>query len=224
MEITSEIFEVGGGHLTSPEDAAIYLIKFGQESALVDAGCGLAMERLFANIRKCGTDPQRIKYLLLTHCHYDHTGGAAELKRRIGLHIVAHELDAPFLEAGDNRVTAANWYGAKLEPFRVDRKLAGSADDILLGGRKIEALHAPGHSPGSVVYLAESDGLKVMFAQDVHGPIEPSFLSNRKDYDKSLKMLLEIGADIICEGHYGVYRGKAEVARFIRQFVTLGKH
>ena len=84
MEITSEIFEVGGGHLTSPEDAAIYLIKFGQESALVDAGCGLAMERLFANIRKCGTDPQRIKYLLLTHCHYDHTGGAAELKRRGG--------------------------------------------------------------------------------------------------------------------------------------------
>ncbi|MGO9018084.1 MAG: MBL fold metallo-hydrolase [Syntrophobacteraceae bacterium] len=224
MEITSEIFEVGGGHLTSPEDAAIYLIKFGQESALVDAGCGLAMERLFANIRKCGTDPQRIKYLLITHCHYDHTGGAAELKRRSGLDIVAHELDAPFLEKGDNRVTAANWYGAKLEPFRVDRKLAGSSDDIMLGGRKIEVLHAPGHSPGSVVYLAESDGLKVIFAQDIHGPIEPSFLSNRKDYDKSLKMLLEIGADILCEGHYGVYRGKAEVARFIRQFITLVKH
>lgn len=37
MKITSEIFQVGGGHLTSPEDAAIYLIKFGQESVLVDA-------------------------------------------------------------------------------------------------------------------------------------------------------------------------------------------
>ncbi len=220
MEITSEIFEVGGGHLTSPEDAAIYLIKFGDESALVDAGCGGATDRLFANIKKCGSDPQRIKYLLITHCHYDHTGGAAELKRRIGLDIVAHELDAPFLEAGDNRVTAADWYGAELEPFGVDRKLSGSGDDILLGGRKIEVLHAPGHSPGSVVYLAESDGQKVLFAQDVHGPIEPSFLSNRKDYGKSLKMLLEIGADILCEGHYGVYRGKAEVARFIGQFIT----
>ena len=220
MEITREIFEVGGGHLTSPEDAAIYLIKFGEESALVDAGCGGAMDRLFANIKKCGTDPQQIKYLLITHCHYDHTGGAAELKRRIGLDIVAHELDAPFLEAGDNRVTAADWYGAELEPFGVDRKIAGSSDDIVLGGRKIEVLHAPGHSPGSVVYLAESDGLKVLFAQDVHGPIDPSFLSNRKDYGKSLKMLLEIGADILCEGHYGVYRDKAEVARFIRQFIT----
>jgi glyoxylase-like metal-dependent hydrolase (beta-lactamase superfamily II) len=219
MEITSEIFEVGGGHLTSPEDAAIYLIKFGQESALVDAGCGLAIERLFANIRKCGADPLRIKYLLITHCHYDHTGGAAELKRRIGLDIVAHELDAPFLEAGDNRVTAADWYDAELEAFRVDRKLAGSGDEIMLGGRRIEVLQAPGHSPGSVVYLTESDGLKVLFAQDVHGPIEPSFLSNLRDYNESLKMLLAIGADILCEGHYGVYRGKAEVARFIGRFI-----
>jgi glyoxylase-like metal-dependent hydrolase (beta-lactamase superfamily II) len=220
MEITSEIFEVGGGRLTSPEDAAIYLIKFGEESALVDAGCGLATDRLFVNIRKCGADPQRVKYLLLTHCHYDHTGGAADLKRRIGLDIAAHELDTPFLEAGDNRVTAANWYGAKLKSFRVDRKLTGSGDEILLGGRKIDVVHAPGHSPGSVVYLTESDGLKVLFAQDVHGPLDPSFLSNLKDYKESLRMLLAIGADILCEGHYGVYRGKAEAARFIRQFIT----
>jgi len=219
MEITSEIFEVGGRNLTSPDDAAIYLIRFGQQSALVDAGCGLATEKLFANIRKCGVDPHGIKYLLITHCHYDHTGGAAELKRRIGLDIVAHELDAPFLESGDNSVTAANWYGAELKPFRVDRKLAGRGGEIMLGGRKIEVVHAPGHSPGSVVYLTESDAQKVMFAQDVHGPIDLSFHSNLKDYNKSLKMLLEIGADILCEGHYGVYRGKAEVARFIRQFI-----
>ncbi len=219
MKITSEVFQVGGGHLTSPEDAAIYLIKFGQESALVDAGCGQATEKLLANVRKCGADPQLIKHLLITHCHYDHTGGAAELKRRIGLDIVVHELDAPFLEAGDNRVTAANWYGAMLEPFRVDRKLTGPGEDILLAGRKIEAIHAPGHSPGSVVYLTESEGNRVLFAQDVHGPLDQSFLSNRKDYEESLRILLGIDADILCEGHYGVYRGKAEVAAFIRKFM-----
>ncbi len=220
MEITSEIFEVGGGHLTAPEDAAIYLIKFGQESALVDAGCGEGIDRLFANVRKCGVDPKRLKYLLITHCHYDHTGGAAKLKRQIGLEIVAHELDSPYLEAGDNKVTAAgNWYGAKLEPFKVDRKLTGSGEDIMLGGRKIRAIHTPGHSPGSTVYLTESDGLKVLFAHDVHGPLNPVFLSNSRDYSQSLKVMLDIGADILCEGHYGVYRGKAEVAGFIRQFM-----
>lgn len=220
MEITSEIFEVGGPYLTSPEDAAIYLIKFGNESALVDAGCGNETGRLFSNIAKCGTDPHRLKFLLITHCHYDHTGGAAELKLRTGLEIVAHELDAPFLEAGDNVVTAANWYGKELKPFQVDRKIIGASEDILLGGRKITAVHTPGHSPGSVVYLTESDGLKVLFAHDVHGPLDPGFFSNRKDYQKSLKILLAIGADILCEGHYGVYRGKAEVAGFIGQFMS----
>ena len=219
MEITSEIFEVGGSALTSPEDASIYLVKFGQESALVDAGCGGATKRLFANITRCGTDPQKIKYLLITHCHYDHAGGAAELKQLTGLDVVAHKLDAKYLEAGDNRVTAANWYGARIKPCGVDKRLAGSSEDILLGGRKIQAIHTPGHSPGSVVYLTESDGLKVVFAQDVHGPLDPSFLSNSRDYHQSLKTLLDLGADILCEGHFGVYRGKEEVAGFIRQFM-----
>jgi glyoxylase-like metal-dependent hydrolase (beta-lactamase superfamily II) len=220
MEITSEIFQVGGGHLTSPEDAAIYLIKFGEEAALVDSGCGKGTERLLANISESLTDPLGIKYLLITHCHFDHTGGAAVLKEKIGLEIVAHELDALYLETGDNRVTAASWYGAKLKPFRVDRKLRGAREEIILGGRKITAIHAPGHSPGSVVYLTESDGQKILFAHDVHGPLDPGFLSNREDYINSLNLLLEIGADILCEGHFGVYRGKDEVAGFIRQFLN----
>jgi glyoxylase-like metal-dependent hydrolase (beta-lactamase superfamily II) len=219
MKITSEIFEVGGGRLTSSEDAAIYLIKFGPEAALVDAGCGHATGRLFENIAKCGVDPQEIKYLLITHCHYDHTGGAAAVKKRTGAEIIAHRLDAAFLESGDNTVTAAGWYGEEITPFKVDRKLAGSSEEITLGGRKIEAIHIPGHSPGSVVFLTESDGLKVLFAQDVHGPLDSSFLSNPADYQKSLKTLLDIGADILCEGHFGVYRSKTEAARFIRQFM-----
>ncbi len=223
MEITSEIFQVGGGHLSAPEDAAIYLVRFGEEAALVDAGCGNGTERLIANIRKTGTDPRALKYLLITHCHYDHTGGANALKERFGLEIVAHALDAPYLEKGDNRVTAANWYGASLTPFRVDRKLTGARGKILLGGRKIEALHTPGHSPGAVAYLTESDGRKVLFAHDVHGPLDPSFLSNRQDYFKSLQELLDLGADILCEGHYGVYRGKEEAAAFIRQFLGSGR-
>ena len=219
VKITEEIFQVGGGPLSSLEDAAIYLIGIGGHAALVDSGCGFATERLLANIRKCKADPARIELLLLTHCHFDHTGGAKRLKDTIGtLKIVAHELDAPFLEQGDNQVTAADWYDTEITPFQVDRKLTGPREEILLGGRVIEALHAPGHTPGSVVYLVESDGQKVLFAQDVHGPLHPSFLSNRDDYLKSLEMLLGLNADILCEGHYGVYRGEA-VARFIRGFL-----
>jgi glyoxylase-like metal-dependent hydrolase (beta-lactamase superfamily II) len=222
MKITDEIFQVGGGEFTSPEDAAIYLISFGGNAALVDAGCGRSGEMLYKNIRACGVKLEEIEYLLITHCHYDHTGGAKEVKKITGCKAVAHELDAQFLETGDDRVTAATWYGACLEPFPIEKKLSLPREYIHLGDKKVEAIHTPGHSPGSVVYVVESQGFKVLFGQDVHGPLDESFLSNREDYLESLRLLLSIKADILCEGHYGVYMGRIEVEKFIKSFLNNG--
>ena len=220
VPITQEIFQVGGGQLTSSEDAAIYLINFAGHAALVDCGGGAAPARLLANIQAGGVNLDQIEYLLLTHCHYDHTGGVQALKDLLHFQIVAHELDAPFLEKGDNVVTAAKWYGAKIQPFQVDYKISGSKEDITLGGRIIQAIHTPGHSPGSLVYLTESAGKKVLFAQDVHGPLHSDLKSNQRDYQRSLELILFLEADILCEGHYGVYQGKKEVAGFIRRFLS----
>jgi len=220
VKITKEIFQVGGGQLTSSEDAAIYLINFDDHAALVDAGCGDAQDRLLANIRSCGIKLEQIEYLLLTHCHYDHTGGVKALKDLLKCQIVAHALDAPFLEQGDNVVTAANWYGTKIQPFQVDHKISGSQEEISLGDRVIQAIHTPGHSPGSMVYLTESEGMKVLFGQDIHGPLHPDLKSNAVDYQRSLALMLSLEADILCEGHHGVYRGKKEVADFIRYFMS----
>ena len=219
MKITDEIFQVGGSGLTSTEDAAIYLIEFGGHVALVDAGCGRVQERLFKNIKDCGVGLDQIEYLLITHCHFDHTGGIREIKERTHCKVVAHALEAPFLEQGDDRVTAAKWYGSSLEPIEIDIKLRHSEEEIDLGGRGIRAIHTPGHSPGSVVYMTRSEGLKVLFGQDVHGPLDPSLLSDRKEYMNSLKLLLSLEADVLCEGHFGVFRGKEEVANFIRSFL-----
>ncbi len=219
MKITDEIYQVGGGGLTSPEDAAIYLVNFTGHAALVDSGCGRSHDRVIKNIRACGTDLQEIEYLLITHCHYDHTGGARDLKQATQCQIIAHELDAQYLEEGNDKVTASKWYGAKMEPLLIDRKLTLPREEILLGNRTVEAIHIPGHSPGSVVYLTESGGLRVLFAQDVHGPLDPSLLSNREDYLRSLDLLISLNADILCEGHYGIYKGSAEINAFIRSFM-----
>lgn len=217
--ITDEIDQVGGGSLTSPEDAAVYLLRSADRAALVDAGCGYSQSQLFQNIEACGVFLDRIDYLLITHCHFDHTGGAQAVRDRTGCKIVAHELESRFLEEGDQRVTAAKWYGAYLEPFQVDEKLKGERRDLWVGQKRVEAIHVPGHSPGSVVYVTESEGLKVLFGQDVHGPLDPSLLSNREDYRRSLKLLLSLQADVLCEGHYGVIKGKEEVADFIESFL-----
>ncbi|MEZ4528411.1 MAG: MBL fold metallo-hydrolase, partial [Desulfobacterales bacterium] len=93
MKITDEIFQVGGSGLTSPEDAAIYMICFDGHAALVDGGCGYASDRLLANIRSHGILPEKMQWLLLTHCHFDHTGGAAFLREHLHCQVVMHESD-----------------------------------------------------------------------------------------------------------------------------------
>ena len=217
--ITSEIFQVGGGNLSASEDAAVYLIAVNGHAAVVDAGCGASIDLILGNIQSCGIAPSGIGTLLLTHCHFDHTGGADALRGRTGCRIIAHELDAVYLETGDNRVTAASWYQADLPGFAIDQKLKAESETIDIVGRSITALHTPGHSTCSVVYLLESDGYKVLFGQDVHGPLDPSLKSDRSAYQRSLHKMLALEADILCEGHFGVYKGKERVRQFISNYL-----
>jgi glyoxylase-like metal-dependent hydrolase (beta-lactamase superfamily II) len=219
MQITEEVWQVGGGNLTDPEDAAVYLICFSKQAALIDAGTGKAHERLISNIDKCGVNASQIEYVFLTHCHYDHTGGAQGVREAFDCKIVAHELDALYLEKGDSNVTGARWYGEVLEPITVDHKITSFEESFVLGNRAIQSFHTPGHSPGSVVYLVESGGKRILFGQDVHGPLDPSLLSNRDDYIRSLKFLLSLKVDILCEGHFGIFKGPKDIQAYIESFL-----
>ena len=49
--------------------------------------------------------------------------------------------------------------------------------------------------------------------------MDESLLSDAETYRQSLNLLLSLEADILCEGHYGVFRGKREVADFIGSFL-----
>ncbi|MEE4264235.1 MAG: MBL fold metallo-hydrolase [Desulfobacteraceae bacterium] len=219
MKILENLWQVGGAEYTSVEDAAIYLIRFGEKAALIDAGCGGAHDDLVLNISDVLPPEVAIEYLFLTHCHYDHTGGAEAVRDQYGCRIVAHELDAAFLETGDSIVTAATWYGARMNPLKIDYHIKTKEEAFQIGDGRLVAHHCPGHSPGSVVYQAELNSRRVLFGQDVHGPLDDSFLSNRDDYKQSLKFLTGLNADILCEGHFGVYRGKLEVRRFIQTYL-----
>jgi glyoxylase-like metal-dependent hydrolase (beta-lactamase superfamily II) len=217
--IIENLWQVGGAGFTSPEDAAIYLIRFGDKAALVDAGCGNGHDLLKINISECIPKNVEIEYLLLTHCHFDHTGGAERVRQEYGCRIVAHTLDAFYLESGDSEVTAALWYGTVMQPLTIDVKIKGDSQTMQIGEGSITAHHWPGHSPGSLVYTTDMEGKKILFGQDVHGPLDPSLLSDPKAYQSSLRKILAFDANILCEGHYGVYRGTKAVQKFIRSFL-----
>jgi len=60
---------------------------------------------------------------------------------------------------------------------------------------------------------------RILFGQDIHGPLHPDLLSNRSDYLSSLKNSIDLDADILCEGHFGIFRGREEIRRFIESYV-----
>ena len=107
-----------------------------------------------------------------------------------------------------------------MRPLTIDVKIEKDQQTIPVGDERISAHGWPGHSPGSMVYTTEIGGQRVLFGQDVHGPIHPSLLSDPIAYQFSLRKLLAFDADILCEGHFGIYCGKETVRSFIRSFIA----
>lgn len=214
-KIRNNLWQVGGQGFTDMSDAGVFLVRFGDKAALIDSGSGRQIDRLKSNINRCLEPGVKLEYLLLTHCHYDHVAGASAIRDEYGCLIVAHALDAVYLETGQDRVTGAQWHCGSLTPFNIDIKLTGPQSDIVVGNGVITAIHSPGHSPGSLVFTTRIDNELILFGQDVHGPLHSDLLSDEKQYLESLARLLELDADVLLESHFGVIEPKEEVRAFI---------
>jgi glyoxylase-like metal-dependent hydrolase (beta-lactamase superfamily II) len=217
FEIIKDIYGVGGPDITDSRDGCVYLLNLG-ELILIDSGAGWSVDKIIKNIERLGFDCKNLTKIILTHCHIDHIGGAPEIRKRFGSKIYIHELDTPPLEKGDPVLTAATWYQTVFPLTPVDVKFKLSEEVLIIGGQKIVCLHTPGHTPGSICVYLERDGKRVLFAQDLHGPLLEEFGSNLGDWDVSTKQLLDLEADILCEGHFGVYKTKKEVKNYILSY------
>jgi len=92
----------------------------------------------------------RLSALWLTHGHWDHTQGAAEVARRSGAPILAHRADRPMIETPEV-MRPLIIPGLVVEPAKVDRWLEdGETLDAL--GETVRVGHVPGHAPGSLMF------------------------------------------------------------------------
>jgi glyoxylase-like metal-dependent hydrolase (beta-lactamase superfamily II) len=217
FEITKNIFIVGGPEITDGRDGCVYLINLG-ELVLIDTGAGWSVDKIVKNVEKLGFDPKNLSKVLLTHCHIDHIGGVPEIKKRFGSKIYIHKLDASPLETGDPILTAASWYQTTFPPTPVDVKFESPQEILRIGGEQIICLHTPGHTPGSISICLNLNGKIILFAQDLHGPLLEEFGSNLDDWDRSTKKLLDLDADILCEGHFGIYKSKKDAKDYILSY------
>jgi len=216
-EIMKDIFIVGGPEITDGRDGCIYLLNLG-ELVLIDTGAGWSVDQIIGNIKKLGLDPKNLTKIILTHCHIDHIGGVPEIKKRFGSKLYIHKLDAPPLETGDQVLTAASWYQTTFPPTPVDVKFNLPEETLTIDEQKIVCLHTPGHTPGSIGIYLDKEGKRILFGQDLHGPLLSEFGSNLEDYGRSTKKLLDLDSDILCEGHFGIYKTKKDVKNYILSY------
>lgn len=219
-KVCEGVFLVGGDRLSGAGDCLVYAIDLG-DIVLIDCGCGPGWPRIRDNLRSAGLDPVGLHTLLLTHAHVDHIGAAAAVRAESGCRVVAHALDAPAVRSGDPVRTAANWYGIDLPGVPVDHAIDGDEAVLRFAKRDLRIVHTPGHTPGSVVAIVETDAGRVLFGQDIHGPFDLVFGSDVAAWRRSMEKLLALECDILCEGHFGVFRGKAEVRRFIERHLAM---
>jgi len=218
-EIVSGVYLIGGPNVTQADDAAVYLIDYAESLVMIDSGAGGSSSQIVRNIEMLGLNPSSVSHVILTHCHIDHIGSAPFFREKYGAKIVIHELDAKALETGDSIRTAANWYGTTFPPTKIDRKLKGEQEVLKFGEEELHCLHTPGHTPGSIsVYLDRADK-RVLFGQDIHGPFNKAFGSDIVAWRKSMQTLLALEADILCEGHFGIYRSKNNVKDYIERYI-----
>ncbi|HEX4619680.1 MAG TPA: MBL fold metallo-hydrolase [Steroidobacteraceae bacterium] len=137
--------------------AAAHLIEDSGSAAFVDVGTNDSVPYLLAALAELGIAREAVDYVLLTHVHLDHAGGAGRLMRalpnaRAVLHPrgARHMIDPTRLIAGSKVVYGeerfARLYGelVPIPPARVH--VAADGERLALGGRTLELIHVPGHA------------------------------------------------------------------------------
>src|SRR3989338_9044911 len=137
-------------------DSNIYLAG----DTVIDAGSGLNFTRLQDLLKIMKKTLEDWKWVVNTHCHFDHCGGDGYF---FNAQIAMHELDSPVLEAGDTQKSVADAFDATLKPKKVARRLK-DGDIIQAGPLTLEVLHTPGHTPGSICLYEKKQ--KILFSGD----------------------------------------------------------
>ncbi len=135
-----------------------YLIEDSGQALIVDPSAAAAA--ILRRLQADGCEPVGI---LLTHGHFDHIMSIDTLREAVpDLPVLIHSADAPMLTDGDKNAFAT-FFGKERAWAPADRFLEAGTE-ISCGHITLRVIHTPGHSPGSVCFLCEEEG--ILFSGD----------------------------------------------------------
>lgn len=235
-----------------PLFAAAYLIEGDGRAAFVDCGTNYSVPRLLDAVRESGMTPDQVDWLILTHVHLDHAGGAGALLQhlpnaRVVVHPrgVRHMIDPAKLQAGAAAVygeaVMQATYGA-LVPIPAERVVEASDGHVVeLAGRRLTCLDAPGHArhhivihdaKANVFFTGDTFGIAYReLADDTGDFIFPTTSPVQFDADAlhaSIDRMLSYQPAAMYLTHYGrvenVTTRAAELHELIDTFTAIARH
>ncbi len=136
-------------YYVGPGSVSVWLIPTTDGLILIDSAQEPLVDHVIDSIRKVGFDPKNIKYILLTHGHLDHFGGAGKIQALSGARVATLEEDWKLIEATYQNPGRGNQdRGVALKRDMVLRE----GQTLTLGNTSLKVYKLPGHTPGSASF------------------------------------------------------------------------
>jgi len=130
-----------------------------REALIIDPGFETKLEAK-AIVKEIDQRKLRVRYIVNTHGHSDHTAGNGTMKKLTGAPILIHEYDAPMLT--DSTKNLSMLFGLRATSPPPADQVLHDGDVVQVGNVALKILHTPGHSRGSISLL----GVDAVFSGD----------------------------------------------------------
>ena len=191
FKVMENLYYVGIGSVS------VWLIPTSQGLILIDAAQEPFVDTVIENVRKVGFEPKNIKYLLLSHGHLDHFGGANKIQKLTGARVGLSAADWDFME----KAAAARAPRPGDEPPKRDLVLK-EGDTVKLGDTELKVSITPGHTPGSLSYsFTGFDNKKPYKAFVFGGPGPRNGVEGGTEFLASVQRLEKEFADVQVAAH-----------------------
>jgi metallo-beta-lactamase class B len=171
----------GNTYYVGVEGLSSVLVTSRSGSILLDGALPQSAPKIAANLRALGYRIEDVKWIAVSHPHYDHAGGVAALARMSGARVAASPRSALVLRAGVTGKDDPQWRADGLVHYPAVARVVELPDSgtIQVGEVTITAHHTPGHAPGSTTWSWRScEGarcLDLVYADSVTPVSAPAF-------------------------------------------------
>lgn len=203
FRVISRLYYVGNSWVS------VYLLDTDDGLLLIDTAMAQNVYLTLEGIRKLGFDPREIRWILLSHAHYDHCGGTAMIANYTGARVYMGQEDQFFLTARPDLIHAPN--GA-FQSFTVNEYYHDGVP-MQFGKVSITAKHTPGHTPGTYSFFFDMEENGRAYRCGMHGGIGVNTLtkayltehglplSYQQDFLNSLERMRRESVDVPLGSH-----------------------